>query len=265
MNTRHNKGFSLIELMIAVALGTLVVMAVVTLFITNQRTYNLQQNTRIIQQQGLFVLEHMVQDIRKAGYRHISGVNEIGVVLTEVNNISGSKDGAGNSASSNPDRLTVAFDVVVEGASDRNNTTAPRDCEGTKITSTTRVLQTYWLNEEEEELRCKSSYSASDEGLVLLEGVESFQVLYGIDAIKDGLASVSHYVTADKLTEDNVGAVVAIRMGFIVANNSGDGTTSTEKTYYLLDKEIKLGGADKKVRRQFMRTIPLRNFNENKI
>lgn len=260
MNTKNNKGFSLIELMIAVALGTLVVMAVVTLFITNQRTYNLQKNTRIIQQQGVFVLEHMVQDIRKAGYRHISAVNDVGIIANEVNSISGSKDDVGENKS---DRLTVAFDVVVEGASDRNNHTAPRDCEGKKITSTTKVVQTYWLNEEE--LRCKSSYSSSENGLLLLEGVENFQVLYGIDAIKDGLATVSHYVTADKLTADNVSAVVAIRIGYIVANNSGDGVTSTKQTFYLLDKNIELGGSDKKVRRQFMRTIPLRNFDENKI
>lgn len=263
MSFKQQNGFSLVELMVSLVIGSLIVIGVTTLFIQNQKTYNLQKNTRQIQQQGMFVLEHMVSDIRKTGYRFISSESDVGVMLEEAGGLANSEDGENDDS----DRLTVAFDVNIDASvsSDVDKEKAPRDCEGKIIESDARIVQTYWL--EDEGLRCKSSYSSSNDGLLLLEGVEDFQVLYGIDGNKDGIASVSHYVTADNIEDEGIGGlVVAIRIGYIVANVSGDGENSEQQDYYLLDKKLSLGGnGDKKVRRQFVRTIPLRNYNENEI
>ncbi|WP_285418217.1 prepilin-type N-terminal cleavage/methylation domain-containing protein [Pseudomonas sp. efr-133-TYG-5] len=64
---RHNRGFGLIELMIALALGLIVVLGVVQTFIAAKNTYVSQNSAAAMQEDARFVLSKMIQEIRMVG------------------------------------------------------------------------------------------------------------------------------------------------------------------------------------------------------
>lgn len=64
---RCNRGFGLIELLIALALGLIVVLAVVQIFIAAKNTYVSQNSAAAMQEDARFVLSKMIQEIRMVG------------------------------------------------------------------------------------------------------------------------------------------------------------------------------------------------------
>ena len=69
MNT-HNKirGLTLIEIMIALAIGSLLMMGTITLLISNKRIYTEQNDMARVQENARFAVDMLVNDIRMAGY-----------------------------------------------------------------------------------------------------------------------------------------------------------------------------------------------------
>ena len=90
-NNINEQGFTLLELMIALALGLVIVAAAVTLFITGQRSYTVQQGMSENQNNANFGLNLITRDVRHANLdgartgltdRSISG----GIVLSSKAN-----------------------------------------------------------------------------------------------------------------------------------------------------------------------------------
>jgi len=69
-------GFSLIELMISLALGSVVTMGVVQLFVANAETHRLLQGQSRMQESARFALDFIGRDVRKAGYRGCFSSND---------------------------------------------------------------------------------------------------------------------------------------------------------------------------------------------
>jgi type IV pilus assembly protein PilW len=67
MKARHH-GFSLIELMLALALGVLVVVAIVQLFVSNSASYSLLMGQARLQENGRIALEMVGRSVRNAGF-----------------------------------------------------------------------------------------------------------------------------------------------------------------------------------------------------
>ena len=134
---KHQQGFTLIELMIALVLGLLIIAAVVTVVIVSTRTTTVQQAGSSILDANVFGLQVIEKNIRMAGL----GLNDIskgntagsGVIagdnISAMNGISGfvatqlTRDGAGpaNTNSTNgSDQLTIQYRAPAN----------MRDCEG---------------------------------------------------------------------------------------------------------------------------------------
>ena len=64
----HGKGFSMVELMVALLLGSLVTVVALQLLGTNQRAFRLQQSLLDVQEQGRFALDYIARDLRMMGY-----------------------------------------------------------------------------------------------------------------------------------------------------------------------------------------------------
>ncbi|WCM50656.1 prepilin-type N-terminal cleavage/methylation domain-containing protein [Pseudomonas sp. WJP1] len=64
---RYNRGFGLIELLIALALSLVVVLGVVQVFIAAKNTYISQNAAAAMQEDARFVLSKMIQEIRMVG------------------------------------------------------------------------------------------------------------------------------------------------------------------------------------------------------
>lgn len=67
-NSRRAGGFSLVELMLALALGLVVVTGIVQLFVGNSRTYNVLTGQARMQESARFALDFISRAARSAGY-----------------------------------------------------------------------------------------------------------------------------------------------------------------------------------------------------
>jgi type IV pilus assembly protein PilW len=65
--TAAQRGFSLIELLIAMALGLILVLGVTQLFLGSKRSFVLQQQMATLQENARFVLTRISRDLRQAG------------------------------------------------------------------------------------------------------------------------------------------------------------------------------------------------------
>ncbi len=61
-------GLTLVELMVAMTIALVLLLAVTRLFVTSRSTYTLEEGLARVQESGRFALEFLSQDIRMAGY-----------------------------------------------------------------------------------------------------------------------------------------------------------------------------------------------------
>ncbi len=73
---RSARGFSLVELMISLLLGSVVITGVVQLFVSNSATNKLLEGQSRMQESARFALEFIGRDIRQAGYRGCFSSNQ---------------------------------------------------------------------------------------------------------------------------------------------------------------------------------------------
>lgn len=66
---RQQRGLSLIELMIAMTIGSFLILGITQIFISNQTSYLFQQSQLGNQENGRFTLAVLEQELSKAGYR----------------------------------------------------------------------------------------------------------------------------------------------------------------------------------------------------
>lgn len=259
---QKQQGFSIVELMIALALGSLITLAAVQLFSTNQRTFQLQQGLTDVQEQGRFALDYISRDIRLMGLRDPAVVGpDPGLLLADTTvgamvmpaSSDGGAVGAGN------DRLTFSFHAE----------NGDMDCEGDSVVIAAGdppvlVANTYWVGgPNNDQLFCAGSVDAATVGLVLVEGVDSFQVLLGIDTLEDGVPAAGHYRRLNEVVATD--QVVSVRIGLLVRATQGNLPTSLAppQDLLVLDRVLTAGDPpleDVTVRRLFTSTVRARNY-----
>ncbi len=260
MKTAHIRGFSLLELMVAMALGTLVIAAAIQLLTINQRTFSLQQTMMEVQEQGRFTLDYIVRDIYKMGFvlvdssgnpvetpGAVAGVMQVDATVGGVTYAASVDGGAGN------DRLTFSYYSGLYGNV---------DCEGDIAAPDVFIVNTYWVNNGD--LFCMGSVNAGTTGLEILSGVDSFQVLYGIDTSEDQSAFATRYVKASSI---GTSVVVAMKVGLLIRSDEPMPELGDPETYVVLDQTL-TGGTElteSKLRRLFTTTVKARNFDWRKI
>lgn len=67
-----SSGFTLVELMIALVLGSLVILAVTQIYLSSAQTNRLQNEQAIMNSKSLFILDYMERSIREAGFASCS-------------------------------------------------------------------------------------------------------------------------------------------------------------------------------------------------
>lgn len=245
MVSASQRGFSLVELMVAMVLGLLLTAAAVSLFSTNQRTFQLQQAQSQEQEQGQLAMRFIDSDVRMAGFvdPSVGGQATNGILTAATSGLPGSSDGGVGG----DDRITVSYD-------------ASEDCEGNSTVvapAMTRVVNTYWVDANGD-LRCEGNQSTPlTGGVVLLSGVRSFQVLYGVDEAQDGIPFAAQYVTADNIAGR---VVLAVRLSLLLSDKVYSlGSSGANKTYYVLDQDVSVDPTNT-LFRQFSSTVALRNY-----
>lgn len=206
MRVQH--GFTLLELMIALTLGLLVVAASIQVFLTANQGLAFQQSSANIQNSGLFGMDYIVRDLRRANIDSNSAAmtaNTLhgGVVFNSRNLstailsnatvldplLSKSNIGPSNLSGIKSDQIVIQY---------KNTIGSQFTCEGKQITPNQFVVQRYFLKEEQESthdgyrpisLRCKAatytgdsitSLDLSGDGEILIPHIDHFRVLLGI-------------------------------------------------------------------------------------
>jgi type IV pilus assembly protein PilW len=68
MSIGKQQGFTLVELMIALVVGTFLIGGVLSLFVSSQRNFKLDDNISRMQNNGRFAIQELERDLRMAGY-----------------------------------------------------------------------------------------------------------------------------------------------------------------------------------------------------
>lgn len=164
MIIKKQKGFTLVELMVAIALGLLIVAAGLAIFLNSLKNSRLQQSVAQVQDGGIFGLEYIANHVRLANYGNVENRNlndqtvKGGVVFTTglptQTNI--------NLAIGNANATTAFANTIVTIFSGLSNVSlasdqltiqfvAPTDmqnCVGENVRKGDRVVQRYFLRQE---------------------------------------------------------------------------------------------------------------------
>lgn len=229
----QQQGFTLIELMVAMVIGLILTLAALQLFLTNQRTFALQQALAELHEDGQMVTRYITADIRQAGRGNaISGA--VPPVIPE------------QSSNGTNDVLTITY----------SGTTT---CTGEDV-SEMDIENTYSVNGDV--LQCSSNGRTVD----LTSGVESFQVLYGLDTVKDEAYGVTQFMTAGAPLENALAAdsaIVAIRFALLLTTDRFTQVEPASQTHWILDQSVSTN--DNQLRRAYSATVQLRNYEWEKV
>lgn len=194
ISARFQRGMNLVELMIAMALGLVVVAGAGQIFLSNTQAFRLQDSVSNMQQSSQLVMEMILADIRRAGL-------DMGTASYVPAGVAGGFAGKHrftNSATTpglllSSDEMTISY-VASE---------ATTDCEGNNAAVGATVVNRYFVrmdgNPNIPALVCAGAVNAlpstaANAGTALLRGVEAFKVLYGIaQAAGNGFVGPSFY------------------------------------------------------------------------
>lgn len=129
---KANQGFTIIELLVAMALGLVVLGAILTIFVSQSKTNAAQQDVAYAQQSVRAAMDLMLREIRNAGYDP-EGNNFDAIETAESNkirilsNLSGDDEGEGNPPNDANEDVTYE---LVSGQLKRNGTAIVDFVEG---------------------------------------------------------------------------------------------------------------------------------------
>lgn len=229
-------GLSLIELMVALAVGLLIVISVTAILSGSLQIFRVQGESARIQETGRFIMDTLGRQINQAGYAAISpdytdpklaftGTPIIGEHGKVAIRTAERKDGS--------DYLAVSFDDNI-------------DCQGNVVAGGT-VQNEFYLNTNDE-LVCASGGGAAE---IVADGVETFVIQYGIDADSD--YSVDQYV--DQPADWNQVRTVRV---CVVVRAFSLGTSPTAQQYQDC-AGVTQTAPDTRLRRVLSATFQLRN------
>jgi type IV pilus assembly protein PilW len=241
------KGFSLVELMVAMLISSIVVIGIIQIFVSNRESFRVQANLGRLQENSRFALEHFSRVVRLAGYQ---GDDAGDWVLGPLSTTNGGvvPIGGTNNNVSGSDTVTVFYMGNADGF--------VRDCQGTQVGAGDVVGNQFSLNGSNQ-LQCATNLNGAAFGAAvpLIDDVEALHVLYGLDS--DGDGSANQYVPSTGVA--NFENVVSVRIGLLLLS-ADDGVTPLADTnnYVVVDETIAAPG-DRRLRRVLTTTIELRN------
>lgn len=128
MNPTHRGGFSLVEMMVAIALGGILMIGVITLFVSSRANYQFNTQIAQVQDTSRFALDTILADLRMAGFFGCGGK---GVVIDNSTGTAGASPAVG---------LINSTENRIEAINDANTTWSPSG--GALTNATTAPLGT---------------------------------------------------------------------------------------------------------------------------
>jgi len=238
MNSKHQKGFSIVELMVALVAGLLLLTGVIQVFVTNKQTYRVAEANARIQENARFSMEALGRYLRVSGYR--SDASQDMATAFPALTVFGYSFNSGEVIRGGDHEVVVRY----QGGG------TVRDCEDNSIvaagtTVTTRVYR------EGNELKCSTNVDSSG-STPLLSDMDDMVVLYGVDTNNDRTAN--QYVPANQVSDWS--QVVSVRINLLL--RSAENNIATAPQTYTFNGTTTTP-SDRYLRHTYTTTIALRN------
>lgn len=227
---RLSAGFSLIEIMVALAIGSFLTAGVASVLFSSKRTYDIQNGLAGVQENGRFVIDEMARTVRMIGY------NDPDSAFAPAGPFVSATDG--------PDTLTVSF----EGS------TGIPDCLGQATAAGSQISNVYSLDAANNLICTLSINGGAAVVETLVTDVESLQIRFGEDIDADGIPN--RYVDAPNVADWN--AVVTVQIGLLLRTRNEVSHEVDSNTYAVLNAVVDPAD-DRRLRRTFLKTVALRN------
>lgn len=232
MTRTRQQGLTLVELMIALGLGTVLIAGTIQIFLSGRESSRLQDGYSRLQENGRFALFFLQRDLRMAGFPR-SNPDIPSFVITALASPNGT--GAVTADNATTDGTYTADQLVVRYESDT-------DCLGqatptlNTIRGPRRVAENrYFIDYSTGAGRLMCQGNGNVRAQPMLEGVQSLQVLYGEDT--DGDSYANQYVSATQLgaAANRWANVVSARVAVLVTTQQRLGNELETQTHALLD------------------------------
>lgn len=250
----HQRGLTLIEVLIAITLGSIVLLSVGMMYQTARRTMALNEGLSNIQESARFTLEYLFRNGQYAGWNPQTIVGfatstTLGVqLLTEPLSNANIRPIPSVYARSTSSAVTPAYAISEGGANpDRlallTRLSSDQDCYGSTRTGT--YLQVFSVNKTNSTLDCtvytyaQTSYTvgaAINGTQEISENITDLQIRYGIDS--DGDGATNYFASASSITQvPETGfaassSVAAVQIQVMITDPSANQTTRiSDKTF----------------------------------
>ncbi len=304
----RQQGLSLIELMVALVISLVIVIAASAFFLGSSRSRDTQDAASLLQDNARFATEVITRSIQQAGYqnyiwsslgaasrREVSAPSDDEPDLRGYNNSAAgtsTNNGTHNASANrinNSDTLVARF----QGSSNASGADGSMiDCMGRPLPEPDVLVTRYYSIFEvrqpsgtvEPELRCK--YATTTGGTLgfdtepIVRGVESLQLLYGVDTNSDDVADT--WRNAEQVDNNGGGAVCSgtacitnwsrvrsVRVGMVlrsptavaVSSASGTGTVAPLGAYFSqgIADTLTVSNTDGRLRKVVIFTVNVRN------
>jgi len=231
----RQQGLSLIELMVAMALGLLLIAGALQMMLTSQTIYRTTDTLSRIQENGRFALSFLTKSIRMAGYNSSEDKDADGKVFWD-----GACDTSEFCTSNGVGNASDQIAVLLDPSNDS-------DCLGNDVDENKVVVNVFFIDDldgdQVNSLYCRgfditaNGWIDIDKGAQpLVDGIENMQILYGVS---DPTASnmITSYISADKVAAvADWASIGAVKISLLVNNGQVVGSgNNEERIFNLLD------------------------------
>lgn len=291
------RGFTLIELMVSLALGLIIVAAAVMLFIAGQKSFALQQGAADIQDNANFALNYMAKDIRMANLNAVTATMTAssangGIVFSTTNLAGVASSAVSKSEVSNTSNVNVGSDQLViqylPTQAQIDSDSGLFDCEGNQVQYIDRdaktvpyVIERYFVHQDANinsnetsatalALACAAGRSNkmndfnNDNGQIIMKRVDYFHVLL---TVQNSSGNFQDMTIAQYTNNAPTARIVGVKLGVLVRSNQSVGVDSNidlTKSFTVLDQSVTLNSTvqnaqSKNLRQVITQTIAIRN------
>jgi type IV pilus assembly protein PilW len=207
---RRHAGLTLVEMMVAIAIGLAVVLAAARLLGLANGAYAAQMESAALDDAGRYALELVARAVRQAAYADPLQLDWAGPVDMlparlaglDARSLGGTSAGIGTplaAVANGSDVLALRFPGAGAGPTGDGSVL---DCAGFAVAAGEEGWSIFYVARNasgDTELRCKYRGASNWSADALVGGVDSFQVLYGLDTDTPRDGAANRYVNADAI------------------------------------------------------------------
>ena len=278
---RHQRGLTILELMIALALSIVLIGGVITIYTSSKKTYQTRDQLSLMDENARVALVTLTRSLEHANYKMWSGDYFIRPDAITANRITNAlcSDGernikalnklkvTANGSGSESDSVGIAFaadDNLYLDCLNMGDNAHAIACRTNASGTSQYVYNSFYADESDTDhkpnLFCISSRALNP--IPITQGVENIQFLYGVDSDNDANHTVDQYLTASEVETKHLWQkILTIKVAILMRSNEPALDQAQAKVYKLLDTSINTN--DRYQRAVYSTVIQLRNAVDN--